>query len=301
MHENQVAVDADSVRAMLAEQFPRYADAAVVPLAASGTVNAIFRVGEDVTARFPLQPMDAEQAYAGLRREAEAMAEFADHAGVAAPRPLGLGRPGPLYPMPWSLQSWVEGEVATPGGLAASAEFALDIARLIAALRSVDVHGRRFDGAGRGGDLADHDGWMATCFDKSEALLDVARLRQLWARFRALPPGGAVVMSHKDLIPANLLIRDGRLAGVLDSGGFGPADPALDLVAAWHLFDRERRAIIRTRLDSSDVEWQRGAAWAFQQAMGLVWYYQASNPPMATLGRSTLARLLEDPALTGSA
>ncbi|WFR84638.1 hypothetical protein [Arthrobacter sp. Y-9] len=39
-------------------------------------------------------------------------------------------------------------------------------------------------------------------------------------------------------------------------------------------------------------EWERGAGWAFQQAMGLVWYYRESNPDMSELGRSTLDRLL---------
>jgi aminoglycoside phosphotransferase (APT) family kinase protein len=80
-------------------------------------------------------------------------------------------------------------------------------------------------------------------------------------------------MSHRDLIPANLLVKGEHLIGVLDAGRFGPADPALDLVAAWHLLDRERREIVRHQLGSDEVEWKRGAAWAFQQAMGLVWYY----------------------------
>jgi aminoglycoside phosphotransferase (APT) family kinase protein len=84
---------------------------------------------------------------------------------------------------------------------------------------------------------------------------------------------------------------------VLDAGRFGPADPALDLVAAWHLLDRARRGIVRQVLGSHDVEWRRGAAWAFEQAMGLVWYYAESNPGMSALGRSTLARLLDDPDL----
>jgi hypothetical protein len=43
------------------------------------------------------------------------------------------------------------------------------------------------------------------------------------------------------------------------------------------------------------LEWARGAAWAFEQAMGLVWYYRESNPVMADLGRTTLGRILADP------
>lgn len=95
------------------------------------------------------------------------------------------------------------------------------------------------------------------------------------------------------------MIRAGRLAGVLDAGSFGPADASLDLVAAWTLLDGERRQLLRARLGSTDIEWHRGAAWAFIQAIGLVWYYAISNPVMSRLGRKMLDRLLEDSALGG--
>lgn len=99
-------------------------------------------------------------------------------------------------------------------------------------------------------------------------------------------------MSHRDLIPANLIVRGDRLVGVLDTGAFGPADPALDLVAGWHLLDRDAREVFRMALQPDDLEWTRGAAWALEQAMGLVWYYRSSNPVMSDLGRSTISRLL---------
>ena len=63
------------------------------------------------------------------------------------------------------------------------------------------------------------------------------------------------------------------------------------------MLDREAREAVRSGLGSGDVEWKRGAAWAFQQAIGLVWYYRHSNPGMSALGRSTLRRILEDPGI----
>jgi aminoglycoside phosphotransferase (APT) family kinase protein len=297
MHENQIHIDRELVREMVTAQFPRHRNERIDQLQTSGTDNAIFRIGASVAARFPLRMTDPEEYAIRLRDEVAAMTEFAQHAPFQTPRPLGLGRPDGHYPMPWSLQSWVDGDVATPDGLATSATFALHIVKLIASLRATNARDRRFDGKGRGGNLPDHDGWMETCFENSTGLLDVPRLRRMWARFRELPPAGPDIMSHRDLIPANLLVHGEHLIGVLDAGRFGPADPALDLVAAWHLFDRERREIVRLRLGSSEVEWQRGAAWAFEQAMGLVWYYERTNPVMSALGRSTLRRLLDDPAL----
>jgi hypothetical protein len=45
-----------------------------------------------------------------------------------------------------------------------------------------------------------------------------------------------------------------------------------------------------------DLEWERGKAWAFEQAMGLVWYYVRSNTVMSRTGRRTIERLLDDDA-----
>jgi len=294
MHDDQVNIDIDIASQMIRDQFPRYRHEDITPVGSSGTVNAIFRIGSTSAARFPLRAMDPTGCADMLRSEAAAMVEIGEHCLFPTPQPIGLGEPGPRYPMPWAVQTWIEGEVATPHGLSGSTIFALDLVRLVASLRQADTRGRRFDGQGRGGHLPDHD-WMAVCLENSEGLLDVARLRDLWARFRELPAAGPVVMSHRDLIPPNLLVQGERLAGVLDCGSFGPADPSLDLVVAWHLLDHERRSIFRRDLQVEDLLWKRGAAWAFQQAMGLVWYYRATNPAMSALGRSTLSRILDDP------
>jgi len=297
MHADQIQLDERTARALVADHFPEYRHEPVARLSGAGTENAIFRVGGSLVARFGLRPAEPEECRRRLETEASAMAEFSRCCPFATPLPVGMGGPGRGYPLSWMLQRWVEGEVATPGRSAASELLAQDVVRLVASLRAAPTHGRRFRGPGRGGHLPDHDSWMATCFDRSEGLLDVAALRRLWASLRVLPPAGPDVMSHKDLIPANLLLRGGRLAGVLDAGSFGAADPALDLVAAWHLFDRGPRELFRARLGSSSLEWHRGAAWALQQAMGLVWYYRDTNPAMSELGRSTLSRLLDDPEL----
>jgi aminoglycoside phosphotransferase (APT) family kinase protein len=192
------------------------------------------------------------------------------------------------------VQTWLPGTVATDDDPGESYAFARDLAGLIGDIRAIDTRGRTFSGRGRGGDLRSHDEWMETCFRSSERLLDVPRLRRIWAELRELPREAPDVMNHGDLIPGNVLVADGRLAGVLDTGGLCAADPALDLVSAWHLLEAGPRKELRAALGSDDLEWERGKAWAFQQAMGLVWYYVESNPPMSLIGRRTLERILAD-------
>lgn len=292
MHEDQVDVTAETVATLIRDQFPHWSGKEVRLLRTTGTDNAIFRIGDDLAARFPLRRAEAAEALVVLQREAGAGAELAGVSPFPVPEPVALGEPGAGYPMPWSVQTWLTGTVgwdADPGG---SDGFAEDLATFLAALRRADTRGRTFNGAGRGGALTRHEDWMDLCFAESEGLLDVPRLRRVWSGLRELPREGADVMSHGDLIPGNVLVEGGRLAGVLDTGGFAPADPSLDLVSAWHLLRQGPRKVLRDRLGCDDLEWERGKAWAFQQAMGLVWYYVESNPTMSGLGRRTLDRIL---------
>jgi len=293
MHHDQVDVTTEVVAALIREQFPEWSDRAVRPLPSTGTVNAVFRIGDDLSARFPRRLADAAEVLAVLEQEALASAELAQVSRFPVPEPVALGKPGAGYPMPWSVQTWLPGTVASDADPSGSDAFAEDLAVFVASLRNADTRGRLFSGDNRGGVLAHHDDWMERCFEESEDLLDVPRLRQVWSRFRKLPRTDGDVMSHGDLIPGNVLVAGGRLGGVLDTGGFGPADPALDLVSAWHLLRSGPREVLRQALACDDLEWERGKAWAFEQAMGLVWYYVESNPTMSRTGRRTLDRILE--------
>ena len=294
MHDDQLRIDEGTVRRLVLAQFPEWRDLPVTPLQTAATDNAIFLVGDALAARFPLRHKDAQQVYAALAAEADASGELADATTVATPRPVAIGQPGDGYPLAWMVQTWVPGTDAATEVPVGSHDFATDLASFIADLRAVDTRGRTFAGGGRGGHVHDHDAWVETCLANSVGLLDVPRLRRLWAEFRALPEIDDDVMCHGDLTPPNVLVDAGRLAGVVDCGGFAPADPALDLVAAWHLLDTEQRTLLRASLGCGDVQWRRGMAWAFQQAIGLVWYYAESNPTMSAFGRRTLDRLLAE-------
>ncbi len=296
MHPGQLDVTAAEVRVLVDQQFPTWRDLPVQPLPLHGTVNALFRLGTRLVARFPLVPGAVDVMQAQLESEARAARELLGRTRFPTPEPVALGAPGPGYPMPWSVQTWLPGTVATEADPAHSVALAHDLADFIRDVRALPARGRTFHGSGRGGSLPDHDAWVETCLDRSRFLLDVQPLRRLWARLRTVPPSpGGHVMTHGDLIPGNVLVAGGRLAGVIDVGGLGPADPALDLVAAWHLLEVGPRQALRTDLGSGDLEWARGAAWALQQALGAGWYYLDSNRAMSSMGLRTLERLVAHP------
>ncbi|GAA3465403.1 aminoglycoside phosphotransferase family protein [Saccharothrix longispora] len=299
MHADQLTVALETVRGLVDEQFPRWRGLPVTGVASRGTVNAIFRIGDRLAARFPLRPGEVGSVRRWLESEAEAARELAGRTRFRTPEPVALGEPGTGYPLPWSVQTWLPGVVAAEEDPGESVAFAYDLAEFIRGVRAVDTRGRTFNGKGRGGDLRSRDAWMEICFENSGRLLDVPRLRREWNALRNLPRGTAGDrMTHGDLIPGNVLVSDGRLTGIIDVGGLGPADPALDLVGAWHLLEPGPRQAFRDVLGCDDLEWQRGKAWAFEQAMGAAWYYVESNPAMSEMGQRTLARILADTSST---
>jgi aminoglycoside phosphotransferase (APT) family kinase protein len=294
MHPNQLAVAVGTVHALVDEQFPQWRGLPIRAVVSQGTVNALFRIGENLLARFPLQAGDVASTRRWLESEAAAAGILLGRTRFRTPEPIALGEPGAGYPLPWSVQTWLPGTVATDQDPGESVGFAHDLAEFIQGVRAIGTGGRTFSGEGRGGELPSHDAWMQTCFERSEHLLDVPRLARAWQAMRVLPRTAADVMNHRDLTPANVLVSGGRLVGVIDVGSLGPADPALDLVGGWHLLEAGPRRALRDDLGCSDLEWARGKAWAFEQAMGLVWYYLDSNPAMSLMGRRTLQRVMAE-------
>jgi aminoglycoside phosphotransferase (APT) family kinase protein len=292
IHDDQLTVPTETARTLVHGQFPQWRRLPVTPVHASGTVNAIFRIGDELAARFPLRPGDPATVRQEIEKDAAAAGELAGRTRFRTPEAVAIGDPGAGYPLPWLVQTWLPGVTAIEDDPGGSEGFAHDLAEFISGVRAIDTAGRVFSGDGRGGDLRSHDAWMDTCFARSEQVLDVPRLRRMWEALHVLPRGpGKDVMSHRDLIPGNVLVSGGRLAGVLDVGQLEPADPALDVIAAWHLLETGPRRVFRDDLACDDLQWERGKAWAFQQALGLVWYYEKTNPALSRLGRRTLERI----------
>jgi aminoglycoside phosphotransferase (APT) family kinase protein len=72
---------------------------------------------------------------------------------------------------------------------------------------------------------------------------------------------------HGDVAVGNLLVRDGRLAAVLDFGTCGVGDPACDVVIAWTYLRGEARARFRSELGVDAGTWSRGRGWALWKAL----------------------------------
>jgi aminoglycoside phosphotransferase (APT) family kinase protein len=295
MHTDQLEVSTRDVEALVAEQFPQWSHLPVTRVPSHGTVHLLFRLGDDLVARLPMQVGDPQTAYAALAAEQRAARLLLGRVPVATPEPVAMGAPSPAYPPPWAVYRWLPGTLAydVPDA-AASPGLGTDLAAFVVAVRALETGGRTFDRDGRGGRLTDVDDYVDRCLSRDTTPFAAADLSVVWARLRVTRRCEADVMTHGDLMPGNLLLRQKRLSAVIDVGMLGPADPALDLQPAWNLLTGNGRSAFRDALGTAADEWDRGKAWAFAQAIGCLDYYRVSNPVMSQTAVRTLAALLDD-------
>jgi aminoglycoside phosphotransferase (APT) family kinase protein len=294
MHSGQADITVELVARCVADQLPRWRDLPVRPVPSDGTVNALFRLGDEIVLRFPLLPSRSDELRAGLREEQDHARRIGPQVPLEVPEPLALCEPSDEYPGPWTAYRWIPGEPASRRNVADFEAFARDLAEFVHALHAIDTEGRRWSGSGRGGPLGRHDEGVRQALAESVALVDTERLEPIWRRCLAAPaPASPDVWVHADLMPGNLIVRDGRLVAVIDFETVTAGDPAVDLVTAWNLLPRIAREPYRQALDVDDAEWVRGRGWAFVQAIVALPYYVDTNPGMAAIARHTLDALLE--------
>ena len=104
------------------------------------------------------------------------------------------------------------------------------------------------------------------------------------------------IAAAADLSPGNLLLRGGRLTGVLDFSAMGLGDPASDHRVAWNLLPPRARAVFRAEVGADDATWARARGWVLLQALAQLPYYAERNPPLAANARHVIAELVAERA-----
>ena len=101
---------------------------------------------------------------------------------------------------------------------------------------------------------------------------------------------------HGDVATGNLLVRDGRLAAVIDFGSSGVGDPACDTVIAWTFLSGAARARFRAELDVDAATWSRGRGWGLWKALITLAGRLERDAPQAAVIRREIDRILADHA-----
>ena len=289
MHVDEVDTDAALVSRLLAAQFPQWAHLPIAPVDSAGTDNALYRLGDDMAVRLPR----IHGAAGDIDLEHQWLPRLAPYLPLAVPLPLAKGKPGEGYPWQWSVNRWLAGEDATPEHLADPRQAATDLAQFIAALQRIDP--TNVPHADRGMPLAKRDVPTREAIEALRGMIDADAATVAWeAALRAPVWPGPPVWVHADLLPGNLLVKQGRLSAVIDFGCMGVGDPACDLMIAWGLFSGESRDVFRAALAVDDATWARGRGWALSQALIFVPYYLHTNPMGVGIARHTIDEILQE-------
>lgn len=288
----EVETDAALARRLLAVQFPRWAALPLARVQADSTDNDMYRLGADMAVRLPRRA----SAVTPMAKEHEWLPRLAPQLPAPAPLPLAQGAPQQEYPYTWSVVRWIEGELPPPQ--VDDAVYARDLAVFVTALHALDASAGPKPGAHnfwRGVPLAARDENMRQRFAWLADLPGIGAIIEAWDAALELPAWNRPpVWIHGDLQRGNLLVRGGRLAGVLDWSALGVGDPAGDLSPAWNLFGREARAVYRAELAVDDATWARGRAWALIEGVLALSYYRGKNAAIAQAGRDAIDAVLAD-------
>ena len=259
-------VDLPLVERLIARQFPQWAGLRVRPVAMDGWDNWTFHLGDRMKVRLPSAEGYAEQA----AKETTWLPRLAPHLPFEIPVPVGVGQPDAEFPWLWSVSDWIDGETVNRGTAGDRVQLARDVAAFLHALQAIDPAGGPPPGqhsyfrgdppltafedeARRGIDLL---------ADRIDAKAAHALLDQAKASRRTAPP----VWVHGDIAVGNLLLRDGRLAAVIDFGSSAVGDPACDLVITWLFFEGESREMFRDAIRADAGTWLRARGWALWKA-----------------------------------
>jgi len=291
MHEGQVETTPQLVRDLLESQFP---DLAGLPIrrVESGTDHDLYRVGDDLVARMPIIDWAVDQAEADERW----LPMLAPHLPLPIPETVAVGRPGADFPWRWSLVRWIDGETPDEHNLD-PVEAAAELGRFVVALhRAPTAGGPLKSGTSRGAPLANLDAHIRRLIVELDEV-DVPAVAKAWDDAAAAPAWDRPpVWIHGDIQPGNLIVRERGLVGVIDFGGLGLGDPAVDLAPAWNLFDDEARDVFRQVVGYDEATWTRGQGWVLAPALQGLGYYRETKPDFAEACRLRIAAVLADRA-----
>jgi aminoglycoside phosphotransferase (APT) family kinase protein len=294
MHADELELDVALVRRLLAEELPRLAHLPLRRVVSAGTDNAIFRLGDELAVRLPTR---AESALR-LEKELRWLPRLAPSLPLPVPVPFAAGAPAAGYPFAWAVLRWLDGDDAAAAPFADPRSAARTLARFVAALRRGDAAGAPGPGAHnsqRGAALAVRDAQVRAALTELGDAVDTAAATAAWEAALAAPAfAGRPAWLHGDLIRPNLLVRGGRLAGVVDFGCLGAGDPACDLLAGWACLPRGARRLYEDGLETDEAARARGRGWALSWALIALPYYARTNPALAAEARRTLDAVLAD-------
>ncbi len=288
------------VAGLLAEQFPQWADLPLRRVDVDGIDNTTFRLGETMSVRLPSSEWYNDQT----EKEQRWLPVLAEQLPLPVPAPIAMGEPGYGYPMPWSVNRWIDGDTVTAENVTDLAQFASAIADFLTALYKIDPAGGPQPGQHscfRGAPLTVYDSETRDSLAALEGHIDTRLAADVWRTALRADWQGPPVWFHGDIAPGNLLVTGGQLNAVIDFGCCGVGDPACDTVIAWTFLSGESRRAFMEKLPVDSATWARGRGWAIWKAMKVLVSALENDPEDAIATRRVIEEVMADHAVAPGA
>lgn len=253
---------------LIKEQFPQWAHLSIKPVEFGGHDNRTFRLGQEMSIRLP----SATEYALKVQKEQTWLPILAPHLSFSIPQPLAMGHPTKHYPWNWSVYKWIEGASANLVLVDEPdlQQIAVSLAQFLNELYTIDATGGPVTGPHnfyRGASPLVYDAQTKSAIAQLQDSIDVNAATTVWEKAISSTWSKSPVWIHGDLSAGNILLKNGRLAAVIDFGGMGTGDPACDLVIAWTFLTKESRNIFRSHLPLDPDTWARARGWALWKAL----------------------------------
>ena len=260
------AIDLELTKNLIASQFPKWSHLPITPLEFSGWDNRTFHLGRDMSIRLPSDEDYAPQ----ISKEFTWLPKIAKSLTLQITKPLALGIANDVYPWPWSINQWIDGESASNERIQDMIQFATDLGRFLDEFHQIDSAGGPLPGPDnfyRGGELSAYDTEMRQCIPLIHNEHDKMIAEQLWNDALSSSWKNAPVWVHGDIAVGNLLVKQGKLCAVIDFGQLAIGDPACDLAIAWNFFTGESRDAFREAIPLDRNTWIRALGWTLWKTL----------------------------------
>ena len=145
----------------------------------------------------------------------------------------------------------------------------------------------------RGGRLKERNKVTKEMIEKNNLKVSLQLVERVWdAALGAEDPEIQKQLIHGDLHPANIILGDQAIQGIIDFGCSSLGDRSCDLMVGWTIYDAPHRKIFFNALSATLQEIQRARGWALTFALGAIQDFPTTIT--GEIGRHTLHRLLTE-------
>ena len=289
----EINISLSLVRGLITNQFSEYAELPIEPVEKQGHDNRTFRLGQDMLVRMP----SAEEYEEKVAIEQKLLPLLQPHLTIDIPVPVAMGQPSNDYPFPFSIYRWVEGISAN---LVKIDDIDLNViaaqlATFLKELQSIYSLNGPVPGQHnwwRGDHISVYDKGARKQVHKLSGVINIDKAMKLWEQACDTRWNKTPVWIHGDFASGNILMKDGKLNGIIDFGGMAIGDPACDLVLAWTFLRGQSREIFKEILNIDSDTWLRAKAWCLWKATYELCQIEGKNSNLAAIQKDIINQIL---------